>query len=271
MLRREGWSVLPTPRCSHSGLPLQSDPSILWPAASHVFLMLFLQEFSILLPPFPLLSHCWNPFLARPEVPFLCALQVSEDKETLILYHHLLHFLQLPGCFHHDILVQPLSNFSCCKRTHWIGRRVLFVIFFSLWRSHFIAKIISPIPVFFSPYFASSESAFLTLFKASLLVITLSYELSLPLLDITLWNFCLTDTNSVFDVNCKFLLATLGTSVENKVAWEMPCLELRPFTVFSVMCRVCRPRRVIQATSRRFQKAFSVITFFSLVFFLARP
>lgn len=57
--------------------------------------------------------HFWNPFLARPEIPFLCALHVSEDEETLFLYHHLLHFHQLPGCLPHGILVQPLSSFSC--------------------------------------------------------------------------------------------------------------------------------------------------------------
>lgn len=62
---------------------------------------------------FCLTLHCWNPFLARPETPFLCALQVSEDEETLFLYHHLLHFHQLPGCFPHGILVQPISSFSC--------------------------------------------------------------------------------------------------------------------------------------------------------------
>lgn len=57
--------------------------------------------------------HCWNPFLARPKIPFLCALHVSEDEGTLFLYHHLSHFHQLPGCFPHGILVQPLSIFSC--------------------------------------------------------------------------------------------------------------------------------------------------------------
>lgn len=36
---------------------------------------------SILLPPL----HCCNPFLTRLEIPFLCALQVSEDEEILFL------------------------------------------------------------------------------------------------------------------------------------------------------------------------------------------
>lgn len=83
-----------------------------------------------LLPPSPLFSCCWNPFVARLEVPFLCALQVSEDEESLFLYYDLLHFLHLPGCFPHGILVQPFSSFSCWKWTYWINGRVLFVIFF---------------------------------------------------------------------------------------------------------------------------------------------
>lgn len=130
---------------SHTWVQPFRAASLVWPAASHVFLMLSLRS-SVF---FCLPLHCWNPFLARPEIPFLCAWQVSEDKETLFLYHHLLHFHQFPGCFSHGILVQPLSSFSSWKRTHWISGRVLLIIFFSLWRSHFIAKTSSPIPVFF--------------------------------------------------------------------------------------------------------------------------
>lgn len=40
------------------------SPNILWPAASHVFLMLFLQEFSILLPPSPLLEYFFSNSLS---------------------------------------------------------------------------------------------------------------------------------------------------------------------------------------------------------------
>jgi len=49
------------------------------------------------------------------------------------------------------------------------------------------------------------------------------------------------------------------------------CLELRPFPASPAMCRVCRPRRVFQAISMRFQKAFSEITCFSLFFFFFFP
>lgn len=97
-------------------------------------------------------------------------------------------------------------------------RRVLFVIFFSLGRSHFIAKISSPIPSFFSHILCIFRICIFDHFSCIFMVINLICYLSLPLLDITLWNFCPIDTNSVLDVNSKFLHVTLGASVENKVA-----------------------------------------------------
>lgn len=87
-------------------------------------------------------------FLARPEGPLPSATWDSQDEETQFLYHHLLHSLQLPRCFHHGIFVHPLPSFACWKWPHWVNGRILSFIFFSPW-SHFIAKISSPLPVFF--------------------------------------------------------------------------------------------------------------------------
>lgn len=87
-------------------------------------------------------------FLAIPAARLPCAMQGSQDKETQFPYHHLLHFLQLPRCFPHGILVHPLSSFACWKWPRWVSGRVLSFIFLPPW-SHFIAKIGSPLPIFF--------------------------------------------------------------------------------------------------------------------------
>lgn len=88
-------------------------------------------------------------FLAIPEARLPCAIQDSQDKETQFPYHHLLHFLQLPRCFPHGIFVHPLSSFARWKWPHWGSGRVLSFVFLPPW-SHFIAKIGSPFPIFFS-------------------------------------------------------------------------------------------------------------------------
>lgn len=136
------------PVSNQSRLFLQSDPGSLWPAATCIFFTLFLQEFSIILPPSPSFSHCCNPLLERPDAPLLCAMQVSQNKKSLFSYHHLLGFLQLPRCFPRGTFVCPLSSFACWKWPRWVSGRVLAFIFLSPW-SHFIAKISSPLPIFF--------------------------------------------------------------------------------------------------------------------------
>lgn len=64
-----------------------------------------------------------NPFLARPETPLPCAVQVSEDQETLFPHHQPLHVLRQPGCFPHGILVLPLPAENA--HTELVGESLL--------------------------------------------------------------------------------------------------------------------------------------------------
>lgn len=88
-----------------------------------------------------------NPCLARPETPLPCAMQVSEDQETLFPHHHPLRVLRQPGCFPHGILVLPLPADNA--HTELVGESLLPSFSFTLESLYCKTKLTAS---FFSAY-----------------------------------------------------------------------------------------------------------------------